>query len=273
MRSLISTVVLSSSLLSLLATTACMNRGDDSSDDSAESAVDSAESASTEGDVMMAAVDDSDGGAAPTAITADSVTAKIAANISARYSPSGCATVTPSATSIKTVYTDCTGPRGLVHVSGELDLAVSVSTAGAITVHGTGTALQANGATLDVDATGTYTITGTNHSIAVTTKGTGTGPLGRNIDHDGNYTINWDTASQCHSIDGVWSTDIGLHNRSNTVKTSRCAGGCPTGSVVHQFLGTRSLTITFDGSATAAWTLAGGASAAGTSGTVKLDCQ
>lgn len=264
MRNLLSTVLLSSSLLSV---TACMNRGDAGSEDSAEGAVDSADSASAEGDVMMSAVDGSDSGAFA-AVTADAVSARIAANISARYLPAGCATVTQTATTLKAVYKDCTGPRGLVHVSGELDLAISVSLQGAITVHATGNALKANGASLTIDATGTYTTTGTGHSLVVTTTGTGTGPRGLAVDHEGDYTINWDTATQCHSIDGMWSTELGLRTRSNTVNLSRCAGGCPTGSIAHTFLGGKSLTVTFDGTATAAWAVSGGAS-----GTVQLGCQ
>ncbi|HEY0195286.1 MAG TPA: hypothetical protein VGC42_29425 [Kofleriaceae bacterium] len=271
MRSFLSTVLLSSSLLSA---TACMNKGgyDTASDDSAESAVDSAESAGAEGDMMMAAVDDSGTASAQAPLTADSVTATIAANLSARYSPQGCATVTVTGDSIKTTYHGCTGPRGLVHVDGELDLAVNLSTAGSVTVHATSTDLEVNGATLDVDATGTYTVTGTSHSLTVMTTGTGTGPRGRNIDHEGNYTISWDTANQCRTINGQWSTDIGLRDRSNNVQLSRCGGGCPTGSVAHNFLGNRTLTVTFDGTATAQWALTGGAGA-GATGNVALSCQ
>ncbi len=266
MRSLLSTVLLTSSLLTV---TACANKGGEASDDSAESAVDSADSANAEGDMMMAAVDGSS--TAVTAVTADSVSAAISANITARYSPSGCAVVTQDGDAIKTTYNGCTGPRGLVKVSGEVDLAVSVSTAGAITVHATSTDLQVNGATLDVDATGTYTVTGTGHTLSVQTSGTGTGARGRAIDHEGNYTISWDAATQCHTIDGKWSTDIGLLDRSNTVQLSRCGGGCPTGSVAHNYLGNRTLTVTFDGTATAAWSISG--PGAGASGTVALSCQ
>jgi hypothetical protein len=146
-----------------------------------------------------------------------------------------------------------------------------VSTAGAITVQGTGTGLKVDGATLDVDATGTYAVTGTSHTLTVQTQGSGVGYFGRDLDHEGNYTISWDPSSQCSSINGTWSTDIGAHNRGNTVMMSACAGACPTGSVVHNFLGDRSLTVTFDGSATASWTLSG--NAGGASGTVALSCQ
>lgn len=269
----LSTLVLGTSLVSLLSVTACnkSDSGDAAKEDSAEGAIDSSDSASAEGNLLMAAVDGSATGSA----NADSVTASIAANISARYTPSGCATVTPSGTSIKTVYNDCTGPRGLVHVTGEVDLAVSVALNGDIQVHGTSTDLKVNGATLDIDATGTYATSGSGHSLTVETTGTGTGPRGLLVDHEGSYTIKWDAATQCHSIDGEWSTELGLRDRSNAVSVSRCGGGCPTGSISHTYLGGRTLTVTFDGTATASWSLA--ASGAGASvlstGTVALSCQ
>ena len=264
MRNLLILASLSSSLL------ACMNRNDSLGTDSAETAIDSADSTSAEGNLMMASVDGTAGtdGAALIAVTADAAAAKIAANISARYSPAACATVTQTGAAIKAVYHDCTGPRGLVHVTGELDLAIAVSTTGAISVHGTSTGMQVNGATLDVDATGTYTSNGTAHQLAVQTTGTGTGVRGLAVDHEGNYTINWDTATQCHSIAGMWSTDLGDKTRSNDVTMSRCAAGCPTGSVKHTFLRGQSVTISFDGSATATWSTSGGAS-----GNVALSCQ
>jgi hypothetical protein len=235
--------------------------------DSAASAIDSSDSAEAEGDMMMASVDGSDG-AGLIAPTGAQVAARIAANVALRWNPSGCATVTQSDALVSITYNDCTGPRGLVHVSGELDLAISVSTAGAITVHGTSTGLQVNRAELVVDATATYAVTGTGHTLTVETTGSGTGPRGNTIDHEGSYTVTWDASSMCHSIDGHWQTDIGVHERSNDVSLSRCGGGCPTGTVTHHFLAGASLTVTFDGTSIARWSASTGAS-----GTTQLGCQ
>lgn len=263
MRTLIPTMLLGSTL----ALTACMNRNDAVGTDTAEAAIDSADSASAEGNVMMAAVDSSDS-AAFSALTVDAVALRVAANITGRHLPTGCATVTQTGTTIKAIYNDCTGPRGLRHVSGEMDFSVSVSLAGAITVHGTSVDLKVNDADLEVDATGTYTSSGTGHSLVVATTGTGTGPRGMTVDHEGNYTINWDSATQCHSIMGAWSTEIGARTRSNDVTLTRCAAGCPTGTITHTFLRGQSMTITFDGTAQATW-----AASDGRSGSVTLGCQ
>ncbi|HSN26970.1 MAG TPA: hypothetical protein VLT45_11805 [Kofleriaceae bacterium] len=239
--------------------------------DSAESAVDSSDSVESEGNLMMASVDGADMSGL-TALTGDQVAAHIAANAPARFTPAGCATATASGSNVTLTLNDCTGPRGLVHVTGELDLTASVSLTGAISVHGAATNLMVNRATLDVDSDAIYAVNGTTHTLDVQTQGSGVGPLGNDVEHTGQYTITWDTGSQCHSIAGHWSTELSSGTasatRSNDVNLMRCAGGCPTGTVTHHFLGGASLTITFDGTATAQWSTSGGKS-----GTVNLSCQ
>jgi hypothetical protein len=272
MRNLSSILLLGSSLTSLTLA-ACATSDDATSDDSAETAVDSAESTSAEGDMMMAATDGSSNSGA-VALSAEVVAGNIAANISARFQPSSCVTVTQAGLGIKAVYVDCSGVRGLAHVSGELDLAISVALDGTITVHGTSSNLKVNGAQLTVDATATYSSQGPSHKLTVTTEGSGTGPRGRTVDHDGNYTVTWDSSTQCHTIKGSWSTELGARTRSNQVDLSRCGSACPTGSVIHTFFGGKSLEVDFDGTATASWMLSASTGATATaSGTVTLSCQ
>jgi len=242
-----------------------MNRGGGTDVDSAESAIDSSDSVGAESDLMAATMD----GAEVTGLlpaTADQIAVRIAANIGPRWAK-GCAKVTQNGANVVITYTDCTGPRGLVHVTGELDVAISVSGT-TITAHGTSSGMQINRANIVIDATATYAIAGTTKTLTVATNGSGTGPRGNEIEHEGNYTITWDSASQCRTIAGDWHTDLGARERSNNVNLSRCDGGCPTGSVTHHFLGGASVTITFDGTATAAWSASNGRS-----GTVALSCQ
>jgi hypothetical protein len=267
MRNLLSLACLGSSLL----TAACLDRSDATDTDAettetAEAAIDATDAASAEGNVMMATVGGAEG-ALLVGVTAEVAAARIAANVSARYQPAGCATVTRSGAAIRAVFDDCTGPRGLAHVSGELALAVAVSLDGAITLHGTSDALRVNGATLDVDATAVYTPSISGHELAVRTTSSGTGPRGRDVEHDGDYRITWDAATLCHTIDGAWSTQIGDRTRSHEVRMARCAGECPTGTITRASL-RGDVTITFDGSPIATWT-----TSAGLSGTVELRCR
>src|ERR1051325_1404086 len=176
MQKLSSLVLLGSSLL----VCACTNGGRDDGD-SVASAIDSSESTESEGNVMMGSIDGADS-AGLLAPTGADIAVRIAANVSLRWNPSGCATVSQHDALVSIMFNDCTGPRGLLHVTGTLDLAISVSTTGAITVHGTSPSLQVNRADLVIDATATYTTSGTGHSLVVETSGAGTGPRGNPVD-------------------------------------------------------------------------------------------
>jgi hypothetical protein len=265
MRSLVSFIWISSSF----GFAACA-RNASTNTDTAESAVDSSDSVESEGNVMMALADGADA-TALTGVTADQAAGQIAANVPLRWQPSGCATATASGASVTVTLADCTGPRGLLHVTGDIDLAVSITSTGAVAVHATATGLAVNAATISFDADATYTASGTMHSLAVHAHGDGTGPRGTTIDHDGDYTIGWDTSTQCRSIAGSWSTEFtngtASATRGNDVNLTRCAGSCPNGTIVHHFLGGQTLTVTFDGTNTASWVTSGGRS-----GTVQLAC-
>ena len=255
---------------SLVGTGGCV-RGDKSDNtDSAESALDSSDSVSAEGDVMVANVDGVDT-TSFTALTSAQLASAIAANIHAKW-PNACAQVTATGADVNVVYNDCSGPRGLVHVTGTIDMAISVSLTGSISIHATATNFDVNNATLDIDADAVYSISGTQRSLTVMSKGSGVGPRGNEIDHSGNYTLTWDPSSSCGSIDGSWSTDFtsatASATRSNDLQISKCVNACPTGSLTHHYLGGASLTVTFDGTASAAWSASTGAS-----GTATLACR
>src|SRR5262245_7466112 len=112
---------------------ACMGNGA-GEEVSTESALDSADSVQAEGSIMMANIDGTDMTAfAP--LAADVIAARIAANMELRW-PNSCRTIAQAGNSITVTYNDCTGPRGLVHVSGQLVLTVDVKLDGTIAIHG-----------------------------------------------------------------------------------------------------------------------------------------
>ena len=259
---LIAVALLGSSLV------ACMrNQGDETS---AESALDSADSVQAEGNIMMANLDGVDFSA--TALTSDDIAVRIAANIGARW-PSTCKTIEQNGNAITITYNDCTGPRGLIHVSGQLVLTVNLKIDGTIVIHGASGDLTVNDAHLVVDVDATYSTNGTNHTLSVTTSGSAVGPRGTELDHVGDYTIMWDSGSQCGSLAGSWATDATLTDgtqlmRSTNVNVMKCVGQCPVGTIMRTFRTGATLTVTFDGTATATWQ-----ASTGKSGTVALQCR
>jgi hypothetical protein len=242
------------------------NHGDDDQV-TAESALDSASSVQAEGDLMAVNIE----GANMLALTSDEIAQRIAANIGLRW-PSSCRTIEQTGNAITVTYNDCTGPRGLLHVSGTLVLTVQVKTDGSIQVHGASGNLTVNDFHLVMNVDALYSTNGTTHSLDVTTSGESVGPRGAELDHVGDYTVTWDSATLCRSLDGSWATEATLADgttgsRSTVVDVTRCVGSCPTGTIVRTFRTGVTLTITFDGSSTATWETSNGRS-----GTKLLPC-
>lgn len=250
-----------SMFVALTSLTAC-HRGDTDLD-GVETAVDSSTVSQGEGSLLASLVDGASvQGLAPA--TAQDVAGYIAAHAPQRFSPSGCVTVAQTGASVALTFAGCTGPRGLRQIDGKLTVDVT-GAAGAIELTGSAKDLQIGGASIDIDASATYTVAGAGASLAVATHSAGTGPLGRAIEHDGEYTVTW-TAS-CVALKGAWSTEIGEAGRSTTADLMRCEGKCPTGSLTRDTFAGRTITVSFDGTEVATWT-----TSRGRSGTVQLAC-
>lgn len=249
--------------LSTLTSLAACHRGDDDLDN-VETAVDSSTVSQAEGSLLASVIDGASGQAALAATPAD-IAGYIAAHAPQRYSPSGCVTATQAASSVTLAFAGCTGPRGLRQLDGTLVVNVASTTGGAIQLTGMAKDFQLGGSTLDIDTTAVYTATAASASLAITTHTAGVGPLGREIAHDGEYTVSW--TATCVGVKGAWSTEIGEAGRSTTADVSRCLDQCPTGSITRNTFRDRTISLTFDGTDRATWSISGGRS-----GTVDLAC-
>jgi hypothetical protein len=229
---------------------------------------DSATTTSDEASTMALITDGSEAAAKPIALvlpTADTVAAYMAAHVGAQLLPAGCLTSSVSGATVTYVFNDCTGPRGLVHLTGTVNTTYSVDTA--IHANATATDFAVNQSTISFDSNATYT-PGTTRSLAVTFTGSGTGPLGNSFNRQGNYTVSW--TATCSTLDGTWSTSTTMWTRSTTVSSfTRCQGACPAngGTIAHTYRDGVTVTITFDGTNVAHWS-----SSSGRSGTVNLTC-
>jgi hypothetical protein len=256
--------------LALVTTTlvGCKQQTGDLDSLDAELAVDSTNVSQGESEILSSAVDGSEAATGVTAAplaTPQGTADWIAAHAAAKFSPAGCATVTESGLTDTITFADCTGPRGLLHLTGSIAITVSAGASGAIDLSASATDLEVNNATISIDSTAVYTVSGTSKSLAVTTQGSGTGPLGNTIQHDGQYTASWDAT--CGSIEGSWSTEVGAAQRSTTANVMKCANQCPTGTITRDTFRGHTITVTFDGTAVAKWT-----TSTGGSGTVDLTC-
>jgi len=249
---------------------ACKDTGDASDDEptAASQGTDSVQVTDDEASVLSLSVDGSDAQkpvAEAVPATGDAAAAGAMARVSASLSPPGCETATQAGSIVTYVFNECTGPRGLVHLTGKLVVSYTVDTAG-VHAHATATDFHVNESTVSIDATAVYKESAGTKTVTVATSGSGTGPLGHELSHQGNYTLTW--TGTCHTLDGTWSTTANGLSRSTTVSNlSRCQGFCPAagGVVSHTYRNGATITLTYQG-ATVMWAVNG------KSGTIQLVC-
>jgi len=219
----------------------------------AAEAADANDGANTEGGLFSVATDDVPMAAG--GLTAEAIATSAANNAGKHLLPAGCVTATAAGATVTYVLDDCTGPHGLIHVTGTVTVTFDAQAAG-VAAHGSATDLHVNGATYSFDSDAMYTMVDGRKQVAVATQGNGTGPRGHAFTREGNYVFAWDGAG-CHTLDGAWSTTgEGGRKWSTTVAgLARCKGMCPTaGTITHTGgLTGVTITITFDGSADAHW--------------------
>ena len=155
-----------------------------------------------------------------------------------------------------------------ITVTGEL-VAVYTLTADGIQATISGTDLQINGGTASVNSTVQSSWDNGLRTNVIDTKWIGTTARGQDATRTGDYTTVVDPVDRCIAIDGDWETQVGGRAWDTTVSGfSKCAGECPAdgGSIVWQAAGA-TLTVSYDGSATATWEHSNGSS-----GTIALPC-
>lgn len=213
----------------------------------------------------------SDEVAQPVSMPAEEVANAAATRIASGVQPAGCLTKTVVGSTVTYVFNNCTGRYGLVKVTGTITAVYSRATGGGIQVVATGKGMKANNVTFDLQATVKATQTGNVKKAEVVSDSTGSGPRGAAVVRQGNYTATYDAETGCVTLDGTWETTVALRKATTTVTNFKtCKGQCPAagGSISHKSIRNVVVTVTYDGTATAAWT----SSPNNRSGTVKLLC-
>jgi hypothetical protein len=233
------------------------NANTSSSDDShASAALESNGSTSTESALIVASVDGTQ-----LAASANEAAGMASASLKTQFQPASCVvSVTVTGNSLTYTLKDCSGPWGLVHVSGTVVAAYDKQADG-IHAELKASGLTVNGATLNLDSQAVFSVNGSSKQLVVKTDGDGVGFFGTQLARHGSYTLTWDSASQCAQLNGNWSTTIGNDTWSTSVSSfKQCKGLCPvSGTIAHTggITGV-TITVTFDGSADAKWTSSNG---------------
>jgi hypothetical protein len=146
------------------------------------------------------------------------------------FQPAGCeqTTVDPSGQSATFVFNGCTGPLGLVALTGTVNLTWQTAN-GQLTLDFSAQNFKINRATLDSwQATAVVTASGNERTLTWNATLSGTTGRGRNFERTNQKTVQWTVGVECLEVTGQ-STGTILGARLQTTFTSwkRCADSCP----------------------------------------------
>lgn len=245
--------------LLVLSLTAC----DGTDDSDALDADENTAVSSNEGALTAELTDEED---AATATTSEEVAAAAAARVGGHLTPAGCLTSTITANTVSYVFNNCTGPRGLLTLNGTISGVYTLTAPNQVHAVLSSTGFQVNQATLNLNATIDAVKQGTVKRAEISSQTSGTGPRGNTVSRAGDYTVSWDSATSCFTLDGT----TGSTRLTSTTVTDfkRCDAKCPvSGTVVHTGARGNTITLVYDGSASAQWS-----TSKGRSGTLALKC-
>ncbi len=207
---------------------------------------------------------------APVSTTPEALAQAAATRVGSHLTPASCFTKSVAGATVTYTMNDCTGPWGLVHLTGTITAVYSRATTGGVGVVITGTGVKVNNATLDLNSAVVASEVNGVRVANVTTEAKGTGGRGLALTRKGAYVAKYDPTNECITLDGTWTTTTGLRSASTAIANyTRCKSACPAagGTLVHTGVRTNQVTVTYDGTSTAAW-----ASTNGRAGTLTLMC-
>jgi hypothetical protein len=147
------------------------------------------------------------------------------------FQPSGClvADVTASQSSATFTFTDCTGPFGLVHLTGIVDATWTGGGSSPLDVTFNSTNFKVNSATVTSwTAKATVTPSGNDRTMVWSATLAGTTGAGRAFARTNHKTLTWTVGGTCLTIAGQSTgTVTGLDLQTTLVNYQLCDGACP----------------------------------------------
>jgi hypothetical protein len=232
------------------------NRGgaDDGGDEDVDSATAALAADGTDASAAASQATDIDSQVFAAIDVTDPTAAAIEATSSPVTSPPACVTRSQlSATEIEFTFNGCTGPFGLVALTGSETATFSEGAGGALHIELASDGLMANGLPIVHAASADVTFDGALRHVDWHGGWTHTTVAGRAVAQTNDFTLAIDTASSCVTIDGTSDTTVdarGVNLSFSSLKLCGFAtGACPSGSVA--ITGENRpgvLTLSYDGS-------------------------
>ena len=147
------------------------------------------------------------------------------------FGPAGCLVENSDLATQTNTYTfsDCTGPYGLIHLTGVVTAVWSLASGDTLDVTLSASDFQVNRATVSSwNANATITANGASRDMVWSASLSGTTGSGRAFSRTNNKTIEWTVGEPCISISGTsQGTITGLDLKTVITSYSRCEASCP----------------------------------------------
>jgi hypothetical protein len=147
------------------------------------------------------------------------------------YHPAGCLTASSddATKTVTYVFNDCTGPLGLVHLTGTVTVVWSSSGATNLQLVYSAQGFKINQATINNwNATAVITANGNDRDMTWTASLAGVTGSGRNFNRTNNKDLKWTVGQPCLAISGSSDgTLTGKHLVTTITNYQRCVDSCP----------------------------------------------
>ncbi len=180
-------------------------------------------------------------------IDVNAAAASIASRAPSYFSPSGCATATPSGARVTYTFSNCDGPYGGRNINGTVNVDLSQAN-GQLTFTGTSSDLNIDGKPFTFETTAVGTANGAQRTLNITSKSRFPDQV---QSRETQGTLTWQQGSGCTELNSQsTSTVSGATVNSTITGLKRCIGQCPTAGTVRVDSPDGPFNATFDGSST-----------------------
>ena len=194
-------------------------------------------------------------------ITSQDPNVAAASLAAAQWWPAGCATRSKDPTNPAVAHihlSDCSGPFGLVHHTGDIIVTFSKNADGSLHAQAASSNMTVNGRPVTYSRDADITVNGAERTVKANGAWTRENRKGETVSHTANTTTEIDTTARCRTTNGTAVTKVDEREIDSTIKDYKVcrkadgSEGCPSGVVTHTHkLSGNVVTVTFNGTATA----------------------
>jgi len=200
-------------------------------------------------------------------VSAEQAAAAVAAAAVKYFRPASCVQATANGNTVTFNLNNCIGPFGGSNISGTITSTYVAQTSGyQVTIKSSNLTLDSG--TINLDIVAVYSQNGNARTVMVTNNTSAKGGLGNTVAQSQMSTVAWNKGDTCATVNSSGTLQINSTSMNQSFNNNLlCTARCPTGSATFSNSQNQTLTLTFNGTATA-----GVQDSSGKTGTIQLNC-